>query len=49
MQVENVAGSARADVALGSVALARVIDEVRVGEMRSTMGAYNRTYNRHNR
>lgn len=49
MQVEKVAGGARADVVLGSVALARVIDEVRTGEVRSTMGAYNRTYNRHNR
>lgn len=49
MKIEKVAGSARADVALESIALARVIDEVRAGEVRSTMGAYNRTYNRHNR
>ena len=49
MQVEKVAGDARADVSLGSVALARVIAEVRAGAVRSTMGAYNRTYNRHNR
>ena len=49
MKVENVVGGARTDVALGSVALTRVIDEVRAGEVRSTMGAYNRTYNRHNR
>ena len=49
MQVEKVAGVARADVSLGSVALARVIAEVRTGQVRSIMGAYNRTYNRHNR
>jgi len=49
MQDKNFESSARADVALGSVALARVIDEVRAGEVRSTVGAYNRTYNRHNR
>jgi hypothetical protein len=49
MQVEKVAGSRRADVVLESVALARVIDEVRAGEVRLIMGAYNRTYNRHNR
>ena len=49
MQVERVEGAAHADVSLGSAALARVIDEVRTGEVRSTMGAYNRTYNRHNR
>lgn len=49
MQVEKIVSDARADMSLGSVALARVIAEVRAGEMRSTMGAYNRTYNRHNR
>ena len=49
MRIQNVAGNNRADLALGSVALARVIDEVRTVEVRSTVGAYNRTYNRHNR
>jgi len=49
MQVERVGVATRADVPLGSAALARVIEEVRTGEARSTMGAYNRTYNRHNR
>jgi hypothetical protein len=37
------------DAALGSAALARVIAEVRHGQVRSQPGAYNRTYNRHNR
>jgi hypothetical protein len=49
MQVEEIARIAQADVSLGSVALARVIAEVRSGEVRSAMTAYNRTYNRHNR
>lgn len=37
------------DAPLTSVALARVIAEVRSGELRLATGAYNRTYNRHNR
>ncbi|AEH89910.1 YhhA family cyclophane-containing RiPP [Mesorhizobium opportunistum] len=45
---ESVSG---ADVALGSIALARVIAEVRSGESSpvTLAGSYNRTYNRHNR
>lgn len=49
MHADKSASAERADVSLGSVALARVIAEVRAGEVRPTMGAYNRTYNRHNR
>lgn len=37
------------DAALSSVALARVIAEVRTQDVRAAAGAYNRTYNRHNR
>lgn len=37
------------DVPMGSVALARVIDEVRGGDVRLSASGYNRTYNRHNR
>lgn len=40
---------ANVDVPLSSVALARVIVEVRSGDVRAAAGAYNRTYNRHNR
>jgi hypothetical protein len=39
----------RIDVLMGSVALARVIDEVRGGDVRLSTSGYNRTYNRHNR
>jgi len=42
-------GVARKDVPLGSIALPRVIAEVRAGEIRPTASGYNRTYNRHNR
>lgn len=49
MQVQKFAGGRSADVVLESAALARVIDEVRIGETRSVVGTYNRTYNRHNR
>ncbi|MES2902798.1 MAG: YhhA family cyclophane-containing RiPP [Pseudomonadota bacterium] len=49
MQVEKVAVGAGDEVALGSAALERLIAEVRTGEVRSSAGAYNRTYNRHNR
>lgn len=49
MRVDKSLGSSRADVSLGSVALGRVIAEVRAGEVQPTLGAYNRTYNRHNR
>lgn len=49
MQIAKVAGNRRTDVVLESVALARVIDEVRAGKVRLITGAYNRTYNRHNR
>lgn len=49
MHVDKSASAERADVSLGSAALARVIAEVRTGEVQATMGAYNRTYNRHNR
>jgi len=37
------------DAPLNSVALARVIAEVRDRDVRAATGAYNRTYNRHNR
>lgn len=49
MHVDKGASATPADVSLGSVALSRVIAEVRTGEVRRTVGAYNRTYNRHNR
>ncbi len=39
----------RVDALMGSVALARVIDEVRGGDVRLSASGYNRTYNRHNR
>ncbi len=43
-----VEGHAEDDVVIDSVALARLLDEVRNEEPVSTT-AYNRTYNRHNR
>lgn len=49
MRADERASAERADVSLGSVALARLIAEVRTGEVRPTSSAYNRTYNRHNR
>jgi hypothetical protein len=49
MQVEKSTIPGRALVPLGSVALARVIAEVQTGDVRPPVGAYNRTYNRHNR
>lgn len=49
MQIDKNARVPRADVSLESVALARLVAEVRTGDVRPTMGAYNRTYNRHNR
>jgi hypothetical protein len=49
MQVEKSTIPGRADVPLESVALARVIAEVRTADVRPPVGAYNRTYNRHNR
>ena len=49
MKVEKIPVGAGTDVALSSAALERLIAEVRTGEVRSSMGAYNRTYNRHNR
>lgn len=48
MQTDNKV-VASVDATLSSVALARVIAEVRAGGMRASPGAYNRTYNRHNR
>ncbi|MER8563299.1 YhhA family cyclophane-containing RiPP [Mesorhizobium sp. M0578] len=48
-QLGKSGGVAQTDVSLASIALARVIAEVRTGEDQPTMGSYNRTYNRHNR
>lgn len=49
MQLDKVSKASRLDAPLDSVALARVVAEVRTGETRPIVGAYNRTYNRHNR
>ncbi|BAI98030.1 hypothetical protein Sj15T_24290 [Sphingobium sp. TA15] len=48
MQTDNQIATS-VDAPLNSVALARVIAEVRDGDVRAATGAYNRTYNRHNR
>ncbi|MBR0553742.1 YhhA family cyclophane-containing RiPP [Stakelama marina] len=48
MQTDNQIATS-VDAPLNSVALARVIAEVRAGDVRAAAGAYNRTYNRHNR
>jgi hypothetical protein len=48
MRVQNSADATRTDLPLESVALVRLIAEVRAGDVRP-MGSYNRTYNRHNR
>lgn len=48
MKVEQRAAGQR-DVALGSAALSRLIDEVRAGDAPLAVNGYNRTYNRHNR
>ncbi len=48
MQTNNQI-AANVDAPLSSAALARVIAEVRTGDVRAATGAYNRTYNRHNR
>lgn len=49
MRTDDRAIAARTEVQLESVALARVIAEVRTGPIQVKAGAYNRTYNRHNR
>lgn len=49
MQDRVNANVAHADVPLGSVALTRIIEEVRSGGASMKAGAYNRTHNRHNR
>ncbi|MET3710787.1 hypothetical protein ABIC65_001489 [Sphingomonas trueperi] len=49
MRTNDSAIAARAEVPLESAALARVIAEVRTGPIQVKAGAYNRTYNRHNR
>lgn len=49
MHVKKSSNAALADVSLNSFALARVISEVRSEKPLQTAGAYNRTYNRHNR
>ena len=49
MRTHDSAIAARTDVPLESAALARVIAEVRTGPIQVKAGAYNRTYNRHNR
>ena len=49
MRSDDSAIAARTEVQLESVALARVIAEVSTGPIQVKAGAYNRTYNRHNR
>lgn len=49
MRIDDSAIAARTEVSLESAALARVIAEVRTGPVQVKAGAYNRTYNRHNR
>lgn len=48
MLVQKVAKVTPSDVVLSSVALERIVAEVRSGAPLPTTG-YNRTYNRHNR
>lgn len=49
MRTDDSPIAARTDVLLESAALTRVIAEVRTGPLQVKAGAYNRTYNRHNR
>jgi len=49
MQVDRTAERTRPEVALESAVLRRLSAEVATGEPRAAHGAYNRTYNRHNR
>jgi hypothetical protein len=55
MDTEETGAKAAADNpvelshSIDSVALARMIEEVRSGDPFATSGSYNRTHNRHNR